>query len=471
MLHGRSYSINIFLVIFSFRRIEALLSSGCDSVAKRYQLNISQFLGLSRRVLIHHEDIGETERAHFGPLVHAVIERRQELMLPDVCPCAVVAAAAVRMGMEMYIFENRAAHTNHEHVKAFHRFALLQRSMKEASAACLDEESRYWPVSQAVDVLLKAHGSMMERVQSMKDWLVDSEETTITDEQHIEALADAAAVFDSEGLEWWPCRGTLIALLRHGRRSGLLSKGRLDVVDHDVDVMVGIPSHEEWTQTRFSIARKLSERGWANCFERYSVSAPQLSDQYYLARGDLFLCTRAGPKVTLDIATYIVEGPTAHAQKYCLPGAPSGSGFGCWFPQHDGTFRGSRGRLRVSAIRPLGRCKAGHLSVPCPRKPLETLRATMMVNFTNSCVALPDIKQRRERDLYDSDRDSWLSEGLVPEDVDILRSRAADLERDGYLSMAPYCSSSPHQAVAVSGWRESPGKPWALTWREDLQLL
>ena len=156
------------------------------------------------------------------------------------------------------------------------------------------------------------------------------------------------------------------------------------------------------------------------------------------------MCTRAGPKVTLDIATYIVEGPTAHAQKYCLPGAPSGSGFGCWFPQHDGTFRGSRGRLRVSAIRPLGRCKAGHLSVPCPRKPLETLRATMMVNFTNSCVALPDIKQRRERDLYDSDRDSWLSEGLVPEDVDILRSRAADLERDGYLSMAPYLHCSEH---------------------------
>ena len=98
------------------------------------------------------------------------------------------------------------------------------------------------------------------------------------------------------------------------------------------------------------------------------------------------------PKVTLDIATYIVEGPIAYAQQYCLPGALSGSGFGCWLPQNDGTFRGSRGRLRVSAIRPLGRCKAGHLSVPCPRKPLETLRATMIVNFSSSCVALPDIK-------------------------------------------------------------------------------
>lgn len=56
---------------------------------------------------------------------------------------------------------------------------------------------------------------------------------------------------------------------------------------------------------------------------------------------------------------------------------------GCYIPRDAGTLRGGQGRLRSSAIRPLGRCKAGHISVPCPHKPLETLQATMPeVNFT-----------------------------------------------------------------------------------------
>ena len=33
------------------------------------------------------------------------------------------------------------------------------------------------------------------------------------------------------GLEWWPCRGTLIALLRHGRRSAVLASGRVSRIE------------------------------------------------------------------------------------------------------------------------------------------------------------------------------------------------------------------------------------------------
>ena len=146
------------------------------------------------------------------------------------------------------------------------------------------------------------------------------------------------------------------------------------------------------------------------------------------------MCARRNPTITLDIFTYITDGPVVYAQKYCIPRE---RGSGCWFP-HDGTFHRGHGKLRVAAIRPLGQCKAGFLSVPCPRKPLEALKASAAL-FTNiSCVALPDVADRIQ---YDSDhhaRNSWLAEGLKQEDVDVLRARAAQLRRDGYMSMAPY---------------------------------
>ena len=75
-----------------------------------------------------------------------------------------------------------------------------------------------------------------------------------------------AAIMSSLGLEWWPCRGTLIALLRHGACSGVLAPSpghpRRDVVDHDVDVMVGVPSEAAWSSTlRWLVDAQLRQRG------------------------------------------------------------------------------------------------------------------------------------------------------------------------------------------------------------------
>ena len=53
---------------------------------------------------------------------------------------------------------------------------------------------------------------MRENLQSIEAWVAESqEEVTITDEQHLDALADAAEVLGSEGLDWWPTRlGSLL---------------------------------------------------------------------------------------------------------------------------------------------------------------------------------------------------------------------------------------------------------------------
>ena len=52
-----------------------------------------------------------------------------------------------------------------------------------------------------------------------------------------------------------------MALLRHGQRAGALAQGRRDVVDHDVDVMVGVPSVAAWSTLRWSVDAQLRQRG------------------------------------------------------------------------------------------------------------------------------------------------------------------------------------------------------------------
>ena len=51
-----------------------------------------------------------------------------------------------------------------------------------------------------------------------------------------------------------------MALLRHGQRAGALATGR-DVVDHDVDVMVGVESEMAWLMLRWTINMKLRHLG------------------------------------------------------------------------------------------------------------------------------------------------------------------------------------------------------------------
>ena len=415
--------------------------SGCGEFTRHQkQLNLTELRELSRRFFQRGRSLAQRESAEL--MLGAAKACDFQAKLLAACPCALLVACALHFSVDGQNVEQGASGSNWAHAQTMKRMRRHQQALLWASAACQGREYLTWPVEKAVEVYISSSSRLSQQAQSVRDFVEDSqEEATLTDEQHLQTLADAAAVLDSEGLEWWPCRGTLIALLRHGRRSGLLSNGKLDVVDHDVDIMVGIPSHAEWSLVRSSIVEKLVDRGWSHCFERYSVSA-QIGDVgHWLARGDLFLCLRTDPKVTLDIATYITEGPLAYAQKYCLQSTALTAPV-CWIAR-DSTFRGNQGRLRVSSIRPLGRCKAGSFSVPCPRKPLDTLRATMIsVNFTGSCVAWPDVRERRERNLYGSDQADWLSKGLTQEDVDILKGRAAHLHQAGYMSMTPYLGLS-----------------------------
>ena len=256
-----------------------------------------------------------------------------------------------------------------------------------------------WPVEEAVKLLRAGIGFLHRRVEEslrlMEDVLELPEEPELSEKAYLATLWNFTQVMKGEGMEWWPCRGTLIALLRHGTRSGFLADGQLDVVDHDVDIMIGVPSARMWNERRWSIIDKLKARGWRQCFGRTSVNSADSSSGWNMAREDLMLCTRRDPDVALDIATYIIEpGRSVFSQRYCA----GISDPGCYIPRSVGTLSARQGRLRKSAIHPMGRCRAGRFSVPCPHRPLETLRATMVSrNFTRDCPALPDLQERKLR--------------------------------------------------------------------------
>ena len=279
-----------------------------------------------------------------------------------------------------------------------------------------------WPVEEAIQLLHEGIGFLQGRVQESLHLIEDmfeEREPELSDQTYLTTLRNFSQVMKGEEMEWWPCRGTLIALLRHGTRGGQLADGQLDVVDHDVDVMIGVPSARMWNERRWSIIDKLKAKGWSQCYGRTSVDAPHSSRNWHLAREDLMLCTRRNPDVALDMATYIIEpGHSVFSQRFC----DGLSEPACYIPRTVGSLRARQGRLRKSAIHPMGRCRAGRFSVPCPHRPLETLRATMVArNFTRDCVALPDLRERKLR-------------GYVNDQSLQLRDRAKH-GRTGYLTV------------------------------------
>ena len=427
--------------------VDALLSPGCASIARQKKLNLTGFFTLSRKVILR-KVVDYDSDNELGYLSQRTLDF-QGVLLPDTCPCAVAVAAAWRYVILASQIDSGLSQSSFELV--FHALRHAETWLLTSLQTCRLEEALWWPVEEAFAGFKAVIDMLAQRTKVVQEWATEwVQEPPLSDEQHLNALADAAAVLEALGLEWWVARGTLVALLRHGKRSGQLSQGRLDVVDHDVDIMVGLPSEGDWQHIGFAIQQGLVERGWQYCMEWASPrgtnnSEFSVADAHAVA--DVLMCYRKNPTLSLDLSTYITEGSIVYAQKYCIK---RGDGAGCWYP-HEGTFYQGHGKLRAAAIRPLGRCKAGSGSVPCPRKPLETLKAVFPPWFNVTCAALPDVELRVQRDRFKSDRDGWLAEGLTQEDVDILQARAADLDAEGFMSMTPYLDACwtdkrrPHQ--------------------------
>ena len=203
--------------------MQALLSTGCMSVARRTTLNLTGLLTLSRKLLAK-QIVDAESRDSLDSLTEVAFHWRREL-LPHGCPCALVVACTWRHAAYAHSLENGL--TQDAFLTTFHNMGKQERILAEALQTCPWEEARQWPVEQAMHMYQTIMGLLNMRVKEVVEWAEGWGKEDITDEQHSAALADASAVFGSLGLEWWPSRGTLIALLRHGKRSGLLSNGRV----------------------------------------------------------------------------------------------------------------------------------------------------------------------------------------------------------------------------------------------------
>jgi len=135
-----------------------------------------------------------------------------------------------------------------------------------------------------------------------------------------------------------------------------------------------------------------------------------------------------------DFTSYIfgAAGPYAFVHRVC---DDSGD---CQVPPGEGPLKHGGGLLRQGAIRPLARCRADHLVLPCPQEPLETIVAMVHSGLNTSCIALPTALGR---DMEDPENRRLAAEGICSDDVAILQERSAQLEEANFKSMAPYFAS------------------------------
>jgi len=145
----------------------------------------------------------------------------------------------------------------------------------------------------------------------------------------------------------------------------------------------------------------------------------------------------------VDISSYIngASGSEVFVHRVCGGKAIDGTEDGrlleeaCHVPEGVGPLRHNGGVLAKDVIRPLSRCRANGLSIPCPRRPLESIAAMVHSGLDVSCIALPTTKGRDPDDPWTR---RLAAAGLCAEDVRILRERSARLHALGFESMLPY---------------------------------
>lgn len=212
------------------------------------------------------------------------------------------------------------------------------------------------------------------------------------------------------GGEWWITEGSLLAALRYGRMEGQLEDGKIQKVDHDLDIMYGTTSALEWEHVREFILVRLQEEGWRWCWRK--KTAPSFSQ-----RMDKMSCEHGGSLITmsdshLDLHNYVRPKDTdpriapKHAdvkvwshrrfsKEFERLQATSSDGKDVIVSQNKWEYGGypfedfSDGRMPLSMLFPLQKCKMFSLELPCPAKPVEVLERWHGREYSGTCLAYP----------------------------------------------------------------------------------
>ena len=135
--------------------------------------------------------------------------------------------------------------------------------------------------------------------------------------------------------------------MRHGARSGELVNG-VDVVERDIDLMVGLVTEDPWHFLGRAIELELLQKGWDRCWTKQSASEASMQQQ---TRKDLLYCVRMRPAyMMLDITSYISGPEYVYIHRIC--DASDASDASCFVPAV-GPLQQANGLLPRSAIHPL----------------------------------------------------------------------------------------------------------------------
>ncbi|CAD7950153.1 unnamed protein product [Amoebophrya sp. A25] len=172
------------------------------------------------------------------------------------------------------------------------------------------------------------------------------------DDELKEIALRAIGVFEELDLdEWWPAGGTLIGALRYGAIVGTLTgEGRQDVIDDDVDFVIGVNSPAEWMQVGEALGALLmtEKYGFKEC---YVAKSADHADSRFFAniRDDMLTCGYYEPYyLQLDIRSYVRIGTLNFAYQHRL----SGSGYEACDEEED--EQGSASSVSAQGIRAPG---------------------------------------------------------------------------------------------------------------------
>mmetsp|Transcript_75444 Transcript_75444/g.201655 ORF Transcript_75444/g.201655 Transcript_75444/m.201655 type:complete len:298 (+) Transcript_75444:487-1380(+) len=242
-----------------------------------------------------------------------------------------------------------------------------------------------WPVSQLQERIHSLVGRLHgEAATAQRVWTAMEQPGTVSEEQYSRAFSDVAATLQGLGLEWWPCRGTLIALLRYGSSEATLPDGSRHVVERDIDVMIKVDGAKNHAWVARQIEFELQSRGWLGCFAKTSATWEQ--EPKWETRKDLLYCIRSEPYfMLLDASTYLYSDD---GSEIFVHGHRTQNG--TWFvPPNVGPLSRVGGVLPTRALRPFQKCQAFQGSCPCPRQPDVTLHAMLLSDW--NCIALPPV--------------------------------------------------------------------------------
>tara|TARA_B100001248_G_scaffold240204_1_gene206009 strand:- start:2858 stop:3667 length:810 start_codon:yes stop_codon:yes gene_type:complete len=103
-----------------------------------------------------------------------------------------------------------------------------------------------------------------------------------------QCFRDTIEVLNELDCEWFPVEGTLISLLRYGKRGEYLNKidpmcknNNYILTDSDIDIFIRIKDKTMWDELRPLIVKKLKEKGWGAYRSEHQIgSIPDM--KYYI---------------------------------------------------------------------------------------------------------------------------------------------------------------------------------------------